>query len=324
RAVVWLASDACSFTTGHTLGVDGGYTQDDVVQAARILTGWTFRPYRPGRGMDRARARLEDGSLRLPDVDTRGAFVYQFRPEAHDAGEKVVLGHRFEAGRGEDEGIELIRMLARHPSTAHHIARQLALRFVSDDPPERLVNDLAQVFLDTEGDLREVTRALFTHPDFYRSDVAGARVKSPFTLVAGTLRLTHARLANPRPVIELLRSLGEAPYLAEPPTGYEETSAGWAASGAMLNRMNFAVAFVSGEMRGVAPNGEWVFRQARTLAPDPLEGLARLLLPAGGADAEAVLQVVRDDLAARPPADEREAAVRAAALILGSPAYQRH
>ncbi|HAD74938.1 MAG TPA: hypothetical protein DCG16_04095, partial [Gemmatimonadetes bacterium] len=151
----------------HTLGVDGGYTQADVIDVARILTGWTFGEQRSRMQMRQTQASYEDGRLVLPDTDYEEAYRFRFRPEFHDTGEKTVMGRVFEAGGGHEEGVELIRMLAHHPSTARHIATQLATRFVADKPPLALVDHLAAVFLATSGDLREVTRALFTSDEFY-------------------------------------------------------------------------------------------------------------------------------------------------------------
>lgn len=306
----------------HTLGVDGGYTQDDVVAVARVLTGWTFQ--QPGnRGqMMQARASFRNGELLLPDMDYDDAYRFRFRSELHDAGEKVVLGHTFDAGGGQEEGVELIRMLARHPSTARHIASQLATRFVADEPAPAMVDHLAEVFLETGGDLREVVRALFTSENFYAEDAIAARVKSPFQLVASTLRMTHGRMPNARVLVDPLRSLGQAPYLAEPPTGYPETSAQWASSGSMINRMNFATAYVTGELKGVGPNGELLFEDIRRHAADPLEGMAAVLLP--GTDPSELLAIIREDLQANPPARERDAGIRALSLMLGSPEFQRH
>ena len=306
----------------HTLGVDGGYTQADVIDVARILTGWTFGEQGSRMQMRQARASYEDGRLVLPDIDYDEAYQFRFRSELHDAGEKTVMGHVFEAGGGHEEGVELIRVLAHHPSTARHIATQLATRFVADEPPAALVDHLAEVFLGTDGDLREVTRALFTADEFYDPAVVANRIKSPFLLVTSTLRMTHGRTANARVLLEPLRSLGEAPYLAEPPTGYPETSAQWASSGAMLTRMNFATSYVRGQLRGVGPNGNRLFREIRNGGGDSVLGLVEALLP--GTDASELMAVIQDDLRDNPPEDEREGRVRALSLILGSPHFQRH
>ena len=242
------------------------------------------------------------------------------RPD-HEVMEKI-FGKRVEAGGGQEEGVELIRMLANHPSTARHVATQLATRFVADSPSTTLVDHLAEVFLATEGDLREVTRALFTSDEFYDPAVVANRVKSPFLLVTSTLRMTHGRTANVRVLMEPLRSLGEAPYLAEPPTGYPETSAQWASSGAMLTRMNFATSYVTGRLRGVRPNGNRLFREILNGGGDSLLGLVDALLP--GTDASELMAVIQDDFRDNPPEDEREGSVRALSLILGSPHFQRH
>ncbi len=150
----------------------------------------------------------------------------------------------------------------------------------------------------------------------------GSRTKSPFTLVASTLRLTEARAANPRVLLTPLRTLGGAPYLAEPPTGYEESSETWASSGSMINRMNFAAAIASGSLRGVRLDGRALLERARHLDEDRLEGLSQLLLPGG--DRSELLGLIREDLKADPATGVRAAAVRELSLILGSPEFQRH
>ena len=306
----------------HTLGVDGGYTQADVIDVARILTGWTFGEQGSRMQMRQAQASYEDGRLVLPDIDYEEAYRFRFRSEFHDAGEKTVMGHVFEAGGDQEEGVELIRMLARHPSTARHIATQLATRFVADEPPAALVDQLAEVFLATSGDLREVTRALFTSDEFYDPTFVANRVKSPFLLVASTLRMTHGRMLNARVLMEPLRSLGEAPYLAEPPTGYPETSAQWASGGAMLTRMNFATSYATGQLRGVGPNGDRLFGEIRDRGGSGLPGLVDALLP--GTDTVELMAIIQEDFQTNPPDDEREGGVRILSLILGSPEFQRH
>ena len=305
----------------HTLGVDGGYTQADVLDVARILTGWTFQEAGNRMDMRQARASYEDGRLVMPEIDYDEAYRFRFRSQLHDAGEKKVMGHVFEAGGGQEEGVELIRMLAHHPSTARHVATQLATRFVADEPSTTLVDYLTDVFLATDGDLREVTRALFTADDFYDQAVVANRVKSPFLLVAGTLRMTHGHMPNPRVLMEPLRSLAEAPYLAEPPIGYPETSVQWASSGALLSRMNFATSYVTGELRGVGPDGDRLFTEVRQRGGDGLPGLVDALLP--GIDGSEFVAIIEEDLQTNPP-EEGAGGARALSLILGSPEFQRH
>lgn len=212
----------------HTLGVDGGYTQDDVIGVARILTGWTID--RPQAG---------------------GSFV--FRPQTHDAGEKTVLGVKFEEGHGQDEGERLLDMLATHPSTARHIAFKLAQRFVADEPPAALVDRAAQVFLSTNGDLREVTRTIVTSPEFFSDGAYRAKVKTPLEFVISAARASGATVQNAQALVQALRELGMPIYGAEPPTGYSMTADAWISTGALLNRMNFALQLVGGG-QAVRPN----------------------------------------------------------------------
>jgi uncharacterized protein (DUF1800 family) len=198
----------------HTLGVDGGYTQQDVVEVARILTGWTID--RPQQG---------------------GSFV--FRPQTHDTGKKTVLGTTFSSA-GEKEGERLLDMLASHPSTAKHIARKLAQRFVADEPPAALVDRAAKKFLDTKGDLREVTRLIITSPEFFDEHYFAAKVKTPLEFVVSAVRATNANIVNAQPMVAALRDLGMPLYGAQPPTGYSMTADAWVNTGALLSRMNFA------------------------------------------------------------------------------------
>ena len=206
----------------HTLGVDGGYTQADVVALARILTGWTID--RPQQG---------------------GQFL--FRPQTHDAGEKVLLGTRFPAGKGQEEGERALDLLAQHPATAKHIAFKLAQRFVADEPPAELVDRAAKKFRDTKGDLREVTKLIITSPEFFADGAYRAKVKTPLEFVASAARAVNANVQNAQSVIQALRTdLGMPLYGCQPPTGYSMTADAWVNTGALLNRMNFAVQLLAG------------------------------------------------------------------------------
>ena len=204
----------------HTLGVDGGYTQADVVALARILTGWTIDQPRNG-----------------------GSFI--FRLGMHDAGTKVLLGSTFHAA-GQVEGEQALDLLAGHPSTARHISFKLAQRFVSDEPPSALVNRVAAVFTATEGDLRAVVRALLTSPELVGPDYRRAKVKTPLEFVASAVRATGATIVSAQPLVAALQNLGMPLYGCQPPTGYSMTADAWVNTGALLNRMNFAMALVDG------------------------------------------------------------------------------
>jgi uncharacterized protein (DUF1800 family) len=208
----------------HTLGVDGGYTQDDVINVARAFTGWTID--RPQQG---------------------GGFV--FKPQMHDTAEKTILGVKFPAGGGENEGERVLDILAKHPSTAHHIAFELAQRFVSDTPPASLVDRAAKRFLDTKGDLREVTRTIIESPEFFADDAYRAKVKTPLEFVVSAVRATGAVVVNPQPLVAELRTLGMPLYGCVPPTGYSMTADAWVNTGSLLNRMNFALQLVNGQVQ---------------------------------------------------------------------------
>jgi uncharacterized protein (DUF1800 family) len=211
----------------HTLGVDGGYTQKDVIEVARALTGWTIDQPRMG-----------------------GAFL--FRPQMHDANEKVILGANFPKGGGQEEGERVLDILAKHPSTARHISYKLAQRFVADEPPKALVDRAAKKFLDTKGDLREVTRVIITSPEFFAAEAYRAKVKTPLEFVVSAIRASGATIVNAQPLVQAMQQLGMPLYGCQPPTGYSMTADAWVNTGALLNRMNFAVALVNGG-QGMAP-----------------------------------------------------------------------
>jgi uncharacterized protein (DUF1800 family) len=205
----------------HTLGVDGGYTQKDVIEVARALTGWTIDQPRLG-----------------------GSFL--FRPQTHDAGEKTILGVNFPKGGGQEEGERVLDMLAKHPSTARHISFKLAQRFVADEPPKALVDRAAKKFLDTKGDLREVTRVIIASPEFFAAEAYRAKVKTPLEFVVSAIRASDATIMNAQPLVQVMQQLGMPLYGCQPPTGYSMTADAWVNTGALLSRLNFAVALVNG------------------------------------------------------------------------------
>ena len=292
----------------HTLGVDGGYAQHDVVEVARALTGWTITP--PNRAM-------RDGA---------GAIEFRFVPELHDPGGKVVLGHELPGDRSMADGEAVMRILATHPGTARHIATKLVERFVSDDPPEEVVLRVADVFTRTGGDLREVTRAVFEDPGFSDPAVHGEKIRSPFELVAASLRVTEAEVGTAPQLVQQLRSFQHLPYMSDVPTGYPETSDEWVNSGAMLQRMNYALALAGGSIRGVRIDPESVLggRSLAEVRDDPelmVGAMAGQLLP--GADTAELQRVVVDDLQGQDGSGGSDAR-RAAGLLIGSPEFQRH
>jgi len=204
----------------HTLGVDGGYTQKDVMEAARILTGWGVQ----GTGYGAAPVSV----------------CFKFKPYQHDNGTKVVLGHTFGPDQGEDEGVSLIYMLASHPSTAHFIAAKLCRRFVCDVPPETLVKKVADRFLATDGDIKETLKAIFESPEFFDPPNYKAKVKTPLEFAVGCLRAADSKVLDWHDVYYKLMGMGEPIYLCEPPTGYPDIAKAWIGSGSLLARINFA------------------------------------------------------------------------------------
>ncbi len=209
----------------HTLGVDGGYTQQDVIEVARALTGWSVNL---GRG--------------------DGGFV--FRAPAHDAGPKVVLGHRLKAGRGIEDGEEVLDILSRHPSTAMFISRKLVVRFVNDDPPDDLVERAAATFTRTNGDIREVVRTIVTSNEFFARAAYRAKVKSPFEVTVSALRALGAQADTTPFTAGLVGRLGQQLYGHQAPNGWPETGAAWINTGAILNRINLGIVVASGRVPG--------------------------------------------------------------------------
>jgi uncharacterized protein (DUF1800 family) len=275
----------------HTLGVDGGYTQTDIVNVARALTGWTFTQPRPG------------GGGRANEV------AFTFRPELHDRGAKVVLGHKLGAGRGIDDGRDVIHIVATHPSTAHFIATKLVEYFVNDRPDPALVDRLAGVFTKTDGDLREVTRALFSDPLFYAQSNVRAKVKTPFQLVASAIRMTNAQVVSPRGAIQVLRTMGQLPYMSSPPTGYPAKSDDWVNSGALLARMNFGIDLMAGKVAGVRPL--------------PRAVAVTSLLP--GINTATLEKNIAADVASNTDvsSNPRARIARTVGLVIGSPEFQK-
>ncbi len=232
----------------HTLGVDGGYDQDDVIEVARAFTGWATYPPGP------ARREIEQRAARARRIPGAG-FVFEdsfiFRADAHDAGKKTILGKTYPASRGIEDGLEVLDQLAAHPSTARHIATKLAVRFVSDQPPRRLVDRLANRFRSSGGDLRQVTRALVESPEFWDRESRGSKIKSPFELTVSALRALDAEIDQPRAVIEWTRRMGQPLYAYQAPTGYPDRADAWVNTGSLLNRMNFGLQLATGRVAGL-------------------------------------------------------------------------
>ncbi|HSQ19483.1 MAG TPA: DUF1800 domain-containing protein, partial [Blastocatellia bacterium] len=238
----------------HTLGVDGGYTQKDVQEVARCFTGWTVD--RPFQG---------------------GGFVY--RPWMHDDGAKTVLGITIPAGGGFNDGLRVIEILSKHPSTARFISKKLCQRFVSDDPPAQLVERVARVFLKTDGDIRAVVRAIVTSAEFNSPSVFRAKIKSPLELAASAIRALDGDTNGAPALHEWIRRMGEPLYQFAFPTGYGEDSAKWVNTGVFFNRINYAVALANNQINGTSYEPTRLVSSETVAAPDRLMNqLAALLV----------------------------------------------
>jgi uncharacterized protein (DUF1800 family) len=316
----------------HTLGVNGGYTQADVTQVARVLTGWTVD--RPQFGGD-----------------------FTFAPMRHEPGTKTVLGTKIKEN-GEMEGRELLHMLAMRPATAQFLSRKLAIRFVSDDPPKALVDRMAKSYLQSDGDIPTVLRTLFHSPEFWAASDFRAKVKTPLEFVVSAARASNANIQNFQPLMNALRQMGMPLYGCMPPTGYKWDASDWVSTGALVDRMNFALSLAANRLPGItvewapaknmsAPDSDATSQQ---MIPTPESEEARLepiLLAGGVSDATrtAALEQFKAQSAQNPPMAAPVAARRPApgvrgrqatpadaferedqllaGLLMGSPEFQR-
>jgi uncharacterized protein (DUF1800 family) len=232
----------------HTLGVDGGYTQQDVTQAAKVLTGWSVYPmaaYGNNMALNALKNRTANNSGLVHDGD------FLFTPNRHDNSEKVVLGKQFGPNGGYDEGVQLLSMLAHNPSTAKFISRKLAVRFVSDMPPQTLINKMAKTFLNTDGDIKQVLITMVSAPEFWSASALREKTKSPFELAINTVRSLDAQVTQPYQLYTWINRMGEKVYYYQAPTGFPDKGQYWINTGALLSRMNFGLAFASGRIPGV-------------------------------------------------------------------------
>jgi uncharacterized protein (DUF1800 family) len=288
----------------HTLGVDGGYTQKDVTELARVLTGWTID--KPQQG---------------------GGFTFDDR--RHEPGTKVVLGKKFK-DHGEKEGVEALEMLARRPATAHFISKKLAIRFVSDNPPESLIQRMADTFKHSDGDIREVLRTMYNSPEFWSPEAYRAKVKTPLEFVVSAVRASGAQVDNPQPLNQQLQKLGMPLYGMQPPTGYSWKAEAWVNSAALLSRMNFALALAGGRLNGIkwTPDSILSPSQLPSDVTGALAGFENALLDGDVAKQthETILNQVNDPSAAARnnlPQVQGANLRLMAGLLLGSPDFQR-
>lgn len=287
----------------HTLGVDGGYTQRDVTELAKVFTGWGID--QPQRG---------------------GSFRYNDR--AHEPGNKYVLGHKI-GDHGESEGMEMLDVLAHHPSTAKFVSKKLAMRFVSDNPPQSLINRMAATFQNKDGDIREVLRTMFDSPEFWAQDSYRAKVKTPLEFVASSARASGVEVQNALPLVQFINRMGMPLYGMQPPTGYSMKAETWVNSSALLTRMNFALTLGTGKLPGTTLDAQALLHGATAQDSDTALAILENGLLAGDVSPQthAVMQKqLADPQVAQRKLDDagRPPNVGAiAGLIMGSPEFQR-
>jgi uncharacterized protein (DUF1800 family) len=287
----------------HTLGVDGGYTQKDVTEVARCFTGWTIEK-------------------------PREIAVFKFDEKLHDPDAKVVLGKKIHAG-GMKDGEQVIELLAKNPNTANFISTKLARRFVSDNPPPALVARMAKMFHKSDGDIREVMRTMIYSPEFWSRETYRAKVKTPYELVVTSVRALGTDVDTPMPLVQWVGRIGEPLYQCQPPTGYPDKAETWVNTGALLNRLNFALALAGNKVRGSRSDVPAVLGSER--GDDPKVALNRAVqVFLGGQAAPATVETLEKQLENRQvlqaklddPVKQVDLGV-VTGLVLGAPEFQR-
>ena len=278
----------------HTVGVDAGYSQNDVREAARAFTGW---------GID--------------DVRVSGSFV--FRPAQHDRGAKSIFGLDLAAGGGKEDGDRLLDYLATHPATARFVSWRLAQRFVADDPPARIVDRMASTFLGTGGDLREVMRTMVSSAEFWAEAFGAGKVKTPFELVVSAIRAVEGQVTGSRAVAQQLTNMGMGLYQAVDPTGYSNRGSAWLNPSSHLSRMNFGLDLAAGAIAGVTVDSRSVISRLGGSGDDPRSAANTL------ADDLFAKNLSPETLAAAArvaPGGAVSVGARVAGLVLASPEMQ--
>jgi uncharacterized protein (DUF1800 family) len=233
----------CEVSQDHTVSdldksCGQGYTQQDVTQVAKVLTGWTIeQPYRSGG--------------------------YQFEERRHEPGTKTVLGRSI-GDNGEAEGMQVLHMLATSPATAKFISTKLAVRFVSDTPPPALVDRMAKAFVASNGDIKTVLRTMFDSPEFWSPEVYRAKVKTPEEFVVSAVRASGAEVKNAIPLVQALAKLGMPLYGMQTPNGYSWMAEPWVNTGDLVNRMNFSLGLSSGRVPGVQTDWDRLLGQTNS------------------------------------------------------------
>lgn len=289
----------------HTLGVDGGYTQKDVQEVARCFTGWTiFQPRGGGAAVNAI----------IGEAGRRNAGTFFFNTRTHDDGEKTVLGHKIPAGGGIKDGLTVLDILARHPSTAKFIATKLVRHFVADVPPPALVERVAKTFTNTDGDIRETLKAIFFSNEFNSTDAYRVKIKRPFELVISAIRTLGADTNGGPGTHQWIARMGEPLYGFQTPNGYSDTAESWVNTGGLLERMNFGLALASNRVQGTKVDLTKLTTADKSQAKIMDESLKTIL---AGEISPATKETLRKQLGQSDPV------TKVVGLILGTPEFQR-
>jgi uncharacterized protein (DUF1800 family) len=289
----------------HTLGVDGGYTQKDVQEIARCFTGWTiFQPRGGGAAVNAI----------MGEAGRRNAGTFFFNTRTHDDGEKTVLGQKIPAGGGMKDGLTVLDILARHPSTAKFIATKLVRHFVSDNPPPALVDRVAKTFTKTNGDIRETLKAIFFSDEFNSTEAYRAKIKRPFELVISAIRTLGADTNGGPGTHQWLARMGEPLYGFQTPNGYSDTADSWVNTGGLLERMNFGLALAGNRVQGTQVDLSKLTANETSQAKVLDHSLKTIL---AGEMSAATRETLLKQL------DQSDPVTKVVGLILGTPEFQR-
>jgi uncharacterized protein (DUF1800 family) len=250
-----------------------------------VLTGWTVYPISDeayGAAMKSTVAKIGENNLAQKGYVHEGDFL--FTPNRHDQGEKVVLGHTFAASKDPaanyQEGVDLLEMLAHHQSTAKFISRKLAVRFVSDVPPQSLIDKMAKSFIAHDGDIRQVLITMVTSPEFWDKKAMLVKTKSPFELAISSVRGLNAEITDPYPLFNWMARMGEKIYYYQAPTGFPDRGQYWINTGSLLSRMDFSLALTTNQIAGTKVNlNTFTNRQDPKNAQLAIVTYSKLLLP---------------------------------------------
>jgi uncharacterized protein (DUF1800 family) len=320
----------------HTLGVNGGYTQSDVTELARALTGWGVKPMYEEGPLAKRFSNATPVQLLRRGLQVEDCFL--FSGDKHDESSKTILGKSFTAKGGYNEGMEALAMLASHPATAHFIATKLAAKFISDEPPETVVDEMAKTFLQSKGDIKAVLLTMVMHPVFWAKAKEKEKIKSPFELAVSAIRATGTEVVAPYQVFTWSEKMGQKFYFYQAPTGFPDRASYWINTSSLLNRMNFGMAIAAQKIPGFRTNLLQLNQNHEPeSAEEALQIYTKLLLPVTNQkeNSERIMSIVRaqniDQKIASATKDSGgmqdntplKSMAQVVGVIIGSPAFQR-